>query len=80
LFKEKRIREELKLYLEVYALKKKGLTIREIISEIGKPAEKEKALYNDPEYKTVEDMYRVYLKKAKRIIKNTERGDFPGRY
>lgn len=64
--------DELKRYLDVYDLKKKGLSISAIIEKIepnrnSKGADIQRAFYQD-------------IARAKNIIKNVESGIFPGEY
>jgi hypothetical protein len=69
------IRGELKKYLEVYDLKKSGKSTRQIIECIGTKAEKANSDDND-----IQRPYKRYFQKAKKIIRNVERLDFPGKY
>lgn len=64
--------DELGFYLEVYDLKAKGLTIKEIMQEKD-PENKGNAVDTEREYKR-------FIQKAKRIISNVEKGVFPGNY
>jgi hypothetical protein len=64
--------DELKLYLEVYDLKEKGLKMREVIKEI-KPRENEKDV-------DIRREFNRFYSNAKTIIENVEKGYFPGKY
>lgn len=72
----------LKRYLQVYDLwkqtdenGKRKFTLKEIIKRVGDKSQKEKA-----DDANVQRAFRADLAKAKKIIKNTERGIFPGKY
>ncbi len=67
--------DELQRYLEVYKLSLKGLKIKDIIKKIGTKSQQKNS--NDAD---VQRTYRAALAKAKRIIKNVEKGFFPGNY
>ena len=74
--------DELTRYLQVYDLwkqtdenGKRKFTLKEIIKRVGNKPQKEKA-----DDANVQRAFRADLAKAKRIIKNTERGIFPGKY
>lgn len=69
------VRDELKMYLEIYDLKKSGKSIRQIIENIGTKAEKAHSKDND-----VQRVFKRYIQKAKKIIQNVERLNFPGKY
>lgn len=63
--------DELKRYLSVYELRKKGLKWKDVVKKIGK-----NKVFTD-------DVRRAFVadhEKAKKIIENAERGVFPGRY
>ena len=64
--------DELRIYLQAYDLKARGLTIKDIVREM-QPARK-----GDTD--VVEREFKRYIQKAKRIISNTEKGVFPGNY
>lgn len=61
--------DELQRYLKVYDLKKQGLKIKEIIYELD-PSKR----CNDGDTQRI---YRSFLQKAKKVIKNVEYGFFP---
>lgn len=65
--------DELKRYLQVYDLRNRGLKWNDIIKKL-----------NRTDDKAIIEIVRVefhrYLRKAKAIIKNVERGIFPGEY
>jgi polyribonucleotide nucleotidyltransferase len=65
----------LKKYLKVYDLKKGGKSIKEIIEDIGNASEKKQS--NDL---NIQREYKRHFQKAKKIIANIERMDFPGKY
>lgn len=67
--------DELKRYLDAYDLKKQGLKIKEIAERIGTKAQRENSDSAD-----VLRVIRSDIQKAKKIIKNVERGYFPGKY
>lgn len=67
--------DELKTYLDIYKLREQGLGPKEVIKKHN-PKYKE----TDKGYDSLERLYRMYFQKAKRIIKNVERGFFPGKY
>ena len=64
--------DELKLYLSVYDLRKKGLTMPQVIKKL-RPDHVGDAV-------NVNRQFFSYQKKAKEIICNVERGYFPGEY
>lgn len=66
---------ELKRYILVYDLWKKGKSMPEIVMKVG--TESQKKHYSDP---NVHAVFREDLAKAKAIIKNVEQGAFPGFY
>ncbi|MFH1139002.1 MAG: hypothetical protein V1816_23225 [Pseudomonadota bacterium] len=66
---------ELRRFLIVYDLEKKGLKMAQIVQKVGTPSQK--ANYND---EAIHSAYREDLAKARRIIKNVEEGSFPGFY
>jgi hypothetical protein len=66
--------DELRDYLEVFVLNKQGLTINDIIRRFN-PSD-EKAVKNA----AVKDKFYTYRENARRIMKNVENGQFPGRY
>jgi hypothetical protein len=66
---------ELKRYLMVYDLNRKGLKIQEIVRKVGTGSQRKN--YSDENVQTV---FREDLAKAERIIKNVEQGLFPGYY
>ncbi len=82
--------DELQRYLKVYDLRKKGLTISEVIEKVGTKVQREIFLNlkrgkiqltadgNYPE--NIRRSYLRDLQKAKKIIENVERGYFPGSY
>lgn len=63
---------ELQRYLDVYDMRKKGIKLRDIIKSI-EP-------HKDIDNINVQRAYRMDLQKAKKIIKNTELGLFPGKF
>jgi hypothetical protein len=81
-----KLRDELWKYLNVYDLRMKGASYVDIVRQIGTPAEKEGIKKMDSISKRqsnpqdINRMYRRYFQKAKRIIRNTEQGCFPGDY
>ena len=66
---------ELRRYLIIYDLNKKGLKMGQIVQKVGTPSQR--VNYND---EAIHSAYREDLAKAKRIIKNVEEGCFPGYY
>ena len=66
---------ELEQYLKIFDLKKQGHTIRQIIEEAGTEAQKQ-----DPDNHDTHRLFRLHLQKARKIIRNVERGIFPGKY
>ena len=68
-------RDQLRTYLKVYDLQRCGETIKQIIERLGSAAEKSKIKDND-----VKRNFLRYSSKAKNIIQNVERLDFPGKY
>lgn len=69
--KENYIRkEELWRYLEIYDYKEQGLSMSDIIKEMGK----------DSKDTNIRSIFHQDLKRAKKIIKNVELGVFPGKY
>lgn len=72
----RRIRyDELERYLRIYDMTDRSMTMPDIIRQIGTDDEKENAsaVY-------VQTPYRRELSKARKVISNVERGEFPGRY
>lgn len=65
----------LKKYLRVYDLKKEGKSTRQIIETIGTKKQK-----NQSDDQEIQREYKRYYQKAKKIIKNVERLDFPGKH
>lgn len=69
----RRIRlNELKRYLRVYELRKSGLRTKEII--------KKEAPKKDPTQLNVQRAFNMDFRKAEQIIRNVEKGIFPGDY
>lgn len=64
--------EELQTYLDVYNLRKQGLTPRDVIKKHN-PKHKE----TEKGYCSIERLYRIYNQKAKEILNNVEHGFFP---
>jgi len=82
------VQQELETYLNVYDLRTAGLSNDEVILKIGKKREKQ-AIKSDIKFKNQENSinpenirrnYRRCFANAKKIIKNLEKGEFPGKY
>jgi len=82
------LEDELKRYLMVYDLRTAGLSTDEVILKIGSKREKQaielkkksKAEEDGFDPETINRNYRRCFAKAKKIIKNLEKGEFPGKY
>ncbi len=70
-----RKRDELERYLKIYDLWKEKVKMKDIIKQIGTKSQKA-----DCNNQNVIRVFRADLAKAKKIIKNVERGYFPGKY
>jgi hypothetical protein len=70
-----RMAKELEHYLKIYDQKEMDLSTEKIIKKVGTEAEK-----NDPKNLYNQDQYRAKLAKARKIIYNVERCQFPGKY
>ena len=62
--------DELKRYLNIYDMRKNGLSMSEIIKTMGK----------DNKNTDTRSIFHQDLKRARKIIKNVESGTFPGNY
>lgn len=62
--------DELKKYLKAYDYKKKGLTYRQIAKRL--------KMDKGKDYASINSQISKLIKKAKKIIKNVEKGNFPG--
>ena len=72
--------KKLKLYLDVYDLQKSGYDPEEIIKKIGTNEDIDSINNDLPNKDDILRKYRRYKEKAEKIIKNAERGYFPGEY
>jgi hypothetical protein len=75
-----RIREELDTYLKVYDLMESGHTIDEVILKLGSKPERQTVREDGEKIEDIRRNYRRYYQKAKKVIANIEKGEFPGKY
>lgn len=72
--------KDLGRYLRVYQLKKKGLRLETIISELGTEVQKKVLEKRGPKLDDIIRNLKRDLRCARQIIKNVEQGQFPGRF
>lgn len=70
------MKNEINIYLQVYDLRKQGITYQNIIKKIS--TDKDELYYSDD--RNFWSFYARKFRYAKRIINNVENGKFPGKY
>lgn len=70
------MKNEINIYLQVYDLRKQGMTYQNIIKKIST----NKVEVDNPEDRDFWSIYARKFRYAKRIINNVENGKFPGEY